>query len=492
MSKRQVARGMEGFGEFANEMLATWRVPGAAVAVVKDGEVLLAEGFGLRNMAKRMPATGDTVFAIGSCTKAFAATSVGIAVDDGKLDWDTPVRHYLPEFMLWDAYASEHMTPRDLVSHRSGLPGHDFLWWNAPFTTQDLVERLRYLEPNADFRAVYQYQNMMFMTAGYLVGRMAGTTWGAFVEKRILRPLGMSSTYPSVVPAQASPNVSLPYHEIKGKVVEVPFCNIDNVAGAGSIFSTAADMAQWLLLNLNKGRHGKRQIISERSLKQIHSPQMVVRDSPKYPELLYSNYCMGWFAQPYRGHLLIRHGGRTDGFGAWTSFMPNDSIGVCVLSNVDMVTTPLPAILTYQVYDRLLGLDVIPWDRRLKKDYDALQEAEERATREAILARRPGTHLSHPLAEYVGDFEHPGYGVISVRKGGRGLKATFHNMVFPLEHCHYDVFELLWVLSDVKPGVRMSVTFLTDVKGRISSVSIPLESAVKDIVFTRVADKSRT
>jgi hypothetical protein len=189
---------------------------------------------------------------------------------------------------------------------------------------------------------------------------------------------------------------------------------------------------------------------------------------------------------------LIRHGGRTDGFGAVTSFMPDDNIGVVVLSNVDMVTTPLPVILTYQVYDRLLGLDVIRWDQRLKADYDAMQEAEERATREATAARRPGTRPSHALAEYAGDFEHPGYGVVAVRESGGGLEATFNNTVFPLEHCHFDIFELVWVISDVKPNVRMSVAFHTDVKGEIGSLSIPLEAAVKDIVFTRMPAPAAT
>jgi hypothetical protein len=240
-------------------------------------------------------------------------------------------------------------------------------------------------------------------------------------------------------------------------------------------------MAQWLLLNLNKGRHGARQIISERAFREIHSPQMVVSEPLMHPELLYSSYGMGWIIQPYRGRLLVRHGGRIRGFSAMTSFMPHDNIGVSALSTVDIPTVPVPTILTYQVYERLLGLDRTPWGSRLTKEYEDLQKATEEAHSTVRAQRTAGTHLSHSLADYIGDFEHPGYGVVSIEAAEGGLQATFHGTTYPLDHCHYDSFEMAGDAFET----RMTVSFFTDVQGRIASLAIPFEPAVAPIRFTR-------
>jgi CubicO group peptidase (beta-lactamase class C family) len=481
MKSDRTADQMAGFAEFATETLATWHVPSAAVAVVKDGEVVLAEGFGVRTVPDGAPVNGLTLFAIGSCTKAFTGTSLGILVDDGKLDLDRPVREYLPEFRMHDPVASERITPRDLVCHRSGLPGHNSMWHHAPCTRGELLHRIRYLEPSADFRAAYQYQNLMFMAAGCLLERVSGRTWEEFVQQRILDPLGMSRTNFSVRASQASGNFAAPCHEKGGEVMEVPLTNIDAIGPAGSINSCAADMAQWLLLNLNKGRHGARQIISERAFREIHSPQMVVSEPLMHPELLYSSYGMGWIIQPYRGRLLVRHGGRIRGFSAMTSFMPHDNIGVSALSTVDIPTVPVPTILTYQVYERLLGLDRTPWGSRLTKEYEDLQKATEEAHSTVRAQRTAGTHLSHSLADYIGDFEHPGYGVVSIEAAEGGLQATFHGTTYPLDHCHYDSFEMAGDAFET----RMTVSFFTDVQGRIASLAIPFEPAVAPIRFTR-------
>ncbi|MEW5901563.1 MAG: serine hydrolase domain-containing protein, partial [Acidobacteriota bacterium] len=178
--------------------MAEWKVPGMAVAIVKDGQVILAEGYGLKDVKNNLKVTPQTIFAIGSSSKAFTATAMGILTDDGKLDWDKPVREYLPSFKLWDLFASERMTPRDLVCHRSGLPRHDVMWYNSPLSRKELFDRIQYLKPNKDFRANFQYQNLMFMTAGYLVGQLSGSTWEEFTKKKIFEPLGMNDSNFSV------------------------------------------------------------------------------------------------------------------------------------------------------------------------------------------------------------------------------------------------------------------------------------------------------
>jgi len=474
---------LKGFHEFVNKTMEEWKVPGLAIAIVKDGKVIFAEGFGFRDVKEGLKVTPQTLFAIGSCTKAFTAVAMGILVDEGKLDWDKPARNYLPSFKLHDPFASERMTPRDLATHRSGLPRHDQMWYNSSFTRKELFDRLQYLEPSEDFRSVWQYQNLMFMTAGYLVGQIAGTSWEKFVQQRILNPLGMKNSNFSVATSQQAPDFALPYKEEKDEVKEIPFRNIDTIGPAGSINSSVTDVSQWILLNLNKGKHGEEQIISEASLKQIHSPQMVMPGSLKYDEILYSNYGMGWGITPYRGHLMLSHGGGIDGFTALVSFMPRDNIGMVILTNMD--GTPLPQIIAYNAYDRLLGLDQVTWNKRIKDEVDKAKEEAEKAKKEKDKDRKLNTKPSHPLQDYTGDFQHPGYGIISIEMQGDHLKATYNSISYSLEHYHYDIFQSTGDSSDrTQKG-----SFFTDTKGNISSLSTQMEPAVKDIVFTRMPAK---
>src|SRR6185436_12651487 len=207
-----------GFDIFVEQAMKDWKVPGLALAVVKDGQIVYAKGYGYRDVKNGLKVTPETLFAIGSCSKAFTAAAIGILVDEGKLEWDKPVKTYLPDFMLWDEYASAHLTVRDLLTHQSGLPRHDLMWYGSPLSRQEIFERLRYLEPSAPLHAKYQYNNLMFMTAGLLLERVAGLTWEEFVRQRIFAPLGMKNSNTSVVDAQKAADYSLPYGEEKGEV----------------------------------------------------------------------------------------------------------------------------------------------------------------------------------------------------------------------------------------------------------------------------------
>src|SRR5580698_4158474 len=193
---------LNGFDDFANQALRDWKCDGFAIAVIQDGQVILSKGYGLRNVKRNLPVTTKTLFAIGSSTKSFTVSAMGALVDQGKLDWDKPVRDYLPDFKMWDPFATERMTPRDLVTHRSGLPRHDLMWYSSPFSREEIFNRLRYLEPNKDFRTTFQYQNLMFMTAGYLAGHVAGMSWEQLVHNTIFEPLGMTGSNFSVVDSQ--------------------------------------------------------------------------------------------------------------------------------------------------------------------------------------------------------------------------------------------------------------------------------------------------
>ncbi len=474
---------LKGFDTFVTKTMEEWKVPGLGISIVKDGKVIFSKGFGFRDVKKGLKVTPKTLFAIGSCSKAFTAVTMGILVDEGKLDWDKPVREYLPSFKLKDPFATEGMTPRDLVCHRSGLPRHDSMWYNSSATRKELFDRLQYLEPSRDFRTTYQYQNLMFMTAGYMVGRITGTTWEKFVQNRIFGPLGMNDSNFSVEDSKKAPDFALPYMEKEDKVIEIPFRNIDTVGPAGSINSNVIDMTDWLLLNLEKGKFGEKQIISEESLREIHSPQMISSKSYKYDESFYSTYGMGWGITSYRGHLMLSHGGGIDGFTARVTFMPRDNIGMVIFTN--MSGTPLPVIVAYNAYDRLLGLDQIPWNKRIKDQIDKAKEEAEKAKKEKGKDRKLNTKPSHPLGDYAGDYEHPGYGVVAIKKEGDRLKGVFNSISFDVKHYHYDIFEM----SNEFLDMTQKVSFFTDNKGNISSLSVQLEDSVEAIVFTKMPEK---
>lgn len=495
-----------------------WHVPGLAMAVVKEGRVILSEGFGVKDTQANAPVTAGTLFAIGSSSKAFTAALMAQAVDEGGVKWDEPVRTYLPDFNLWDESASDRMTPRDLLCHRSGLPRHDFMWYGSTLSRAELYDRLRYLEPTEDLRSVFQYQNLMVMTAGVLEEKVLGKPWEALVKERIFEPLGMRSADTSVTDMQKAGDFALPYEwkdpedlrpqaaptpakdkkkgaakpaepEKEGELKLMPFRNIDAAGPAGSINASVADMVPWLKANLDGGAFGDKRILSEASMEELHSPQAVVRGGLMsqlfaFPETPYMMYGLGWFIQPYRGHRLIHHGGNIDGFSAMVAFMPDEKLGVVILSNLDgnlMVNS-----LMFEVFDRLLGLDPVDWNGRFKLKYAQIKEAMKQGeSKEDEVRKKPGTKTSHPIADYAGEFDHPAYGRLAVTEAKGVLAASLHGITGPLDHFHYDIFK---GTKEVMKGLKF--TFLTNLRGDIDRVEVPLEDGVDPILFTRVPPAS--
>jgi CubicO group peptidase (beta-lactamase class C family) len=483
---REAAPALAGIGDFIQQAMKDWKVPGFAVAVVKDDAVVFAEGYGLRDVEKSLPATRDTLFAIGSSTKAFTAASLAVLVEDGKLAWDAPVRTYLPTFALKDDVAREHMTPRDLVTHRSGLPRHDFVWYNAPLTRKEMVERLGHLEPNAGFREKFQYQNLMFMTAGYLAGQVAGTTWEDLVRARVFRPLGMTSSNFSVRDSEKTADYALPYQE-KDKVARrIPFRDITEVGPAGSINSSATEMARWLRLQLGKGKVGEARLLSASTIAEMHSPQTVLpvglSVSGPDAEVTNGSYGLGWFVESYRGKLRVHHGGAIDGFRCQVAFVPDSGVGVVTLANLG--GTLLTEVVANTVIDRLLGLPPVDWNTRWLKRRETARAAADKAKQKAELDRKPGTRPAHPLGDYAAEYEHPAYGTVAVVQDGQGLKATLHAIPMRLEHWHYETFRT----RPEDPALaeqKLFALFMTNAKGDVDRLSLPLEPQASEIVFVR-------
>ncbi|KPK40056.1 MAG: hypothetical protein AMJ65_10940 [Phycisphaerae bacterium SG8_4] len=459
--------------------MSQWAVPGLAVAVVRDGEVVYMRSFGYRDTEGKLPVTCRTLFPIGSATKSFTAMAIGMLADAGKLDLDTPVIEYMGDFRLYDEYATLNVTPRDLLCHRTGVPPQTSLTLLSAMDRYECYRRLRYLEPTSDLRSVFQYNNLMYTAAGILVERLGGSSWEEFVAEHIFKPLGMERSNFSVADLKKADDFAQPYMALDGKPARVPFRSTDSIGPAGSINSNLEEMTKWLLFNLNCGKVGDKQLISRASLAEMHNPQMVIR-TPMCGYLKHLKlYGMGWFISDYRGHRVIHHGGNVDGFSALVSFMPEDKTGVVILLNS---TNFMFFVIERNVYDRLLGLEERDWNTDFKKAYaDALKAlAAAHDKGEAI----PGTTPSLPLARYAGTYEHRVFDSIKVRNINDKLTIELPSgLRCELEHFHFDLFK--GKTSDFYFPV-LQVRFHLDDDGALSSLSMPLQPDGGDVVFKRV------
>jgi len=481
----EASAALQGFDDVVTAAMKEFKVPGLAMAIVKDGKVVLSKGYGLRDTERSLPVTPQTLFAIGSATKAFTTFVLATLVDEGKLEWDEPVQTYIPSFKLQDSFASARITPRDLVTHRSGLPRHDLVWYNSDMTREEMVARLAHLEPYRDLRSEYHYQNLMYLTAGYLAERVTGRPWEDLVRERIFDPLDMTRSNFSVAESQKAADFALPYEEKDDLVKVMPFRDITNVGPAGSINSSIDEMIRWVQVHLNRGMAGDRRMVGEATLVDMHTPRMAISVPPDEPETPEISYALGWFVEPYRGHNRIHHGGNIDGFSALVSILPQDGIGMVVLTNLN--GNPMPGLVMRHAIDRLLKLEPRDWigeaqARRLKR-----KEANKEAEKKKETVRKSGTKPAHSLSDYAGEYGNPGYGLLRVAAEGGRLTLTYNNIVTPLEHWHYEVFEAGKDAKDLTlEGVKFM--FLTNMKGEVDAVQTPFEPEVKDIVFTRRPD----
>jgi CubicO group peptidase (beta-lactamase class C family) len=477
---------LEGFKERIEATLKDSSCPGMSMAIVKDGETVFANGFGYRDVERQLPAGADTQYPIGSCSKSFTAMSVALMVDEGKLGWDTPVRRYMTGFSMFDPVVSERLTPRDMLTHRSGLARHEFAWYASSFSREELIERLRYLEPNKDLRELFQYNNLLYMTAGYLAGNVVGMQWEDLVKKRIFEPLGMLQSNLSVEDLQRGSDYAVPYQEIKNEIKRIPFRDINTIGPAGSINSSVKEMANWVKLHLSKGKFEGQQILSEAVFDEMHAPQIVapatITEIAK-DETIHWLYAMGWWTVSYRGHEMWLHEGGIDGFTATTYLLPRLGIGVVGLSNLSSNFHVVG--MTLEAIDRMAGLTFIDWHGRIGSFMTRMKQAAEEGRMKSAAERVPDTPPTHALSAYTGSYEHPAYGTFKVCNEGDVLVATFFKQDFPLEHYHYDVFQFHLDTVDMD----FKVQFHMDGKGDINRLSIPFTPGVKDIVFERVAEE---
>lgn len=468
---------LQNLDAFVNKMLAEWNVPGTALCIVKNGKLLYAKGYGVKDLKTKAPVTNQTLFGIASCSKSFTAACLAILADEGKLDWNKPVKDYMPDFQLHDEYATRTLTARDLVSHRSGLPRHDYLWVSAPLNRNELFDRLKYLPLNKPVYAQYQYNNLMYMAAGVLIERLSGKSWEAFVREKILDPIGMKTTALTYPEMFKNTDYALSYDDEKNPEKEAGFdSNVDAIGPAGAIKANVSEMANWLMLQLNKGKAGGKVIVSEKNLNENHTPWAVVQPAEaKYPELGFSTYGMGWTLNTYRGHQRRQHGGSIEGYRSQMTVFPNDNLAVFITTNTGAVGYNFVSTITNYIADTYLEKNVIDWNSRFRKDFLEAREKTAKTKAENENQRQKDTHPTHALANYVGVYEHPAYGSLNLMLDADALKAEFHTEKISLRHYHYDIFEGQGDWEGIK------FKFLMNAKGDIDRVSLEMPAAAMDI-----------
>jgi len=379
---------------------------------------------------------------------------------------------HLRGFQLFDPYATRELTIRDLLSHRSGLARGDLLWYGSDLSREEILRRVRFLEPSWSFRAQYGYQNLMFLAAGQVVAAASGRSWDDFVRARIFEPLSMTSSNTSVKSLRGLDNVASPHAEVKDTVRVIPWRDIDNIAPAGSINSNVVDMAHWLRFNLGRGKAGGRQLVSDGNIGELWQPNTALRiEGPNrllFPDVHLMSYGMGWFLQDYRSRLVIQHGGNIDGMSAMVAMMPEEKIGVVILTNMN--GTPLTSVLMYRAFDQLLGGGTKDWSAQIRKSYEAQVAQGREAEARQKAQRRMGTKPSLAPSEYAGTYVDSMYGSFEVSEQEGSLRARY-GAAFQgtLEHWHYDTFQAKW--DGPTLGTAM-VQFVLGADGKVAEAKV--------------------
>jgi CubicO group peptidase (beta-lactamase class C family) len=480
---------LAGLDTFALRILKEWNAPGVSIAVVEKSKVIYTGGFGYRDYEKKWPVTENTLFAIGSCTKAFTASLLGMLEKDGLLSLDKPVREYLPELKFKNDYTNTHATLRDLITHRTGLPRHDYSWYGSTATRSELLARIQYQEPTTELRQQWQYNNFMYLAQGLVIEKLTGKSWEENMREKILNPLGMNQTNLSVKDMEKSADKSLAYATVNNTIKAIPYRNIDAMGPAGSVNSCAKDMANWLITWINGGKYGDKEIIPASYRTQAITMQMATGSGlpgAENPDVHISGYGLGWMISSYRGHYRVEHGGGIDGFISSTCFFPSDSIGIFVVSNQ---STPTTSIRNF-IADRMLKLSYRPWGKTALADKLKADSAARARPNTDSINRKPGTQPSHAKSAYAGRYENKGYGIAKIFLENDTLWADYNEAGQRtknyLEHYHYDVFRIHSTEETEEPKEAPKIIFRMNKKGEITSFEMQMEPAVKDIEFEKL------
>lgn len=469
-----------------------WNIPGMAVGIVKDGKVVLSEGFGVLEAGKTQKIDGNSLFAIASNTKAFIAAAIAILVEQGQLNWDDPVRKHLPYFELYDAYTTEHTTVRDLLCHRAGLGtfSGDVIWYKSEYTAEETVKRIKEVPQAYDFRAGYGYSNLMFITAGEVIKAVSGKPWDVFIKEKIFDPIGMSRTQTSVEPLKKMENVATPHKPDANKNNPIPYVNWDNMGAAGGIISSTNDMLKWIQLQIDEGTHNGTNIFSERSQSEFWHPHNNHKVSKRSNELFrnrhFSAYGLGWGISDYAGRKLVSHGGGYDGMYSRVVIIPEENLGIVVLTNsMKGISTPL----TYYIMDVFFGLEPKDWSQTSLEQSERGILRRQSQIEDRKGSRILGTSPDLKLEEYVGLYRCNMYGDLEVKLEDGGLNLYFLSapqLNAKLRHWHLNTFHINWNETHAWFDFG-TVQFILDNNGAVQEIQFDVPN--DDIFFEEIEAK---
>ena len=476
---------------FVARSMKTFDVPGIAVAIVKDGKVVLAKGYGVRKMGESAPVDENTLFGIGSNTKAFTTAALATLVDEGKISWDDKVYERLRDFQMYDPYVSHEMTIRDLLTHRSGmgLGEGDLLFWpHTTFTRDEIIYKLRFMKPASSFRNQFAYDNLMYIAAGQIIPAITGKTWEQYVTEKILQPLGMKTTTLSNAHFPTGANYAFPHSKIGGPLRPIDFVELNNAAPAGSINSSVAEMSRWMILQLNRGKFpdSDARLFSEQRSREMWSAQTILPTRERSGEMhklspKFAAYALGWGLQDYQGRKLVGHTGGVAGFVSRVMLVPEENLGIVILTNAEEGYA-FEAIM-YHVLDNYFGGGNTDWVNVLhqfveKQEKDAAEEMKKQAG-----TRASDSKPSLAIEKYAGKYEDAWYGPATIRwDGGKLIFSLDHTAaaVGELEHWQYDTFKTHWKDRTVEDAF---LTFSLNAAGEIDHFTMAAVSPLADFSF---------
>ncbi len=474
---------LRGLDDYVTQAMDAWEVPGLGLAIVHGDSVVYATGYGVRELGAAERVDANTIFAIGSSSKAFTAATLAMLIDEKEASWDDAAIEHLPWFQVFDPYVTRELTIRDLLSHRSGLTRGDQMWYGTDMSREDVIRRVRHLEPSWSFRSRFGYQNIMYMAAGEVAEALTGKTWDELVEERIFTPLGMGHSSTTIDVLEHMPNVATPHSRVDETVTPIAWRDIDNAGPAGSINSSAREMAAWVRLQLGRGEFNGTRLVSEANIREMQAPHTIIPTDTTserlYPETHFRAYGLGWFLEDYRGRKLVHHGGNIDGMTALVALMPEEDVGLVILTNMN--GTGLPATLMRRIFDLYLEGPARDWSAEVLAFNEERAERAERRQAEREAERVAGTTPSLPLDRYAGTYQHQMYGdVVVSHEDGRLTTDAGASFAGTLEHWHYDTFRTQLAARHL--GTTM-VTFQLSARGEPETLVI---EGVGD--FRRVRD----
>jgi CubicO group peptidase (beta-lactamase class C family) len=462
--------------DYANTVMTTWKGPGMAIAVVKDDKVVMARGYGVRELGKPEKVDENTLFAIASNTKAFTTASLAILVDEKKIAWNDKVSKYLPDFQMYDPWVTNELTIRDIVSHRVGLDtfSGDLLWYDTTYSTDEMLRRVRFLKPVSSFRSRYGYQNLMYIAAGRIIEKVSGKSWAEFVRERILTPLGMSRTTTSV--RIMKENFAMPHNESGGTLRALPVGYLDDAIGLAGLNASVADLSKWIRLQLGRGTFEGKKIFSTDRSWEMWSPntlQPISEAAAKNnPTRHFSAYAMGWGLYDYHGRKIINHSGGLDGMLSYTVLIPEENVGFVILTNNE---SPSFRIMMSKIRDVFVNAPKRDWNEEVKTQTAKDKTDENAEIKKVDAARAQNTKPALALGSYAGTYTSQMYGDVTVAEENGKLVMRLGpapNFVADLTHWHYDTFQIHWRPSVNYNFPRGFVTFTIDKDGKTDQLKI--------------------